>query len=436
MPIRMKKRLTSLFSLALCGGTVVLLYHNCAPQEGSSSFDGAPFAWDVRIDTLAYMSCEGMSSGHDPMFYTFMAAAHRPQSGLKLRAEFVADAGSNNIRNGAYNVISDSKMNSAARMQLALRQKADLNLFVNNFSAQGRPTSNYTTGLADPRLLATVFKNFDLQYNLPANQQNLYSNFFPLVDPETTPNRVEATISFVTEQKSDSPLNISPAELIRGFFSSLTPEPKVLAVTFLPSDGIDPALPPISETAGSPLRKAFGRGFQMEFAAGYGMIGNPNQPGANKNRIVATRSEINGTPSGPAVVREFDLTGDGTFDVEESNKWFCPDTLKFMIVRANDNNFTSGGSASQRCATNEWVTYNPNSSAETQAFQIVKQALPIDKWYVNITENCVVPRITVPPNSCYGTLPSGVTPSYYGEVCGTTAKDPCPHYISLCYKKL
>src|ERR1035437_9032143 len=75
----------------LAAGILFLaLYQNCAQDPATDSLnsassyeEGLPFAYDAKIDTLAYMSCSEMAAGsYDPRaYFSFRAVAYNSATG-------------------------------------------------------------------------------------------------------------------------------------------------------------------------------------------------------------------------------------------------------------------------------------------------------------------------------------------------------------------
>jgi hypothetical protein len=87
--IKMRHFLTIIFLIAIVV-SVPMLYQNCSQPlaeraDASSVAATAPFAFESRVDHLAYMSCSNMPSGYDPTaYFTFRAGAYTEGNGIRL----------------------------------------------------------------------------------------------------------------------------------------------------------------------------------------------------------------------------------------------------------------------------------------------------------------------------------------------------------------
>ncbi len=193
----------------------------------------------------------------------------------------------------------------------------------------------------------------------------------------------------------------------------------------------------VSPVVYAPASRAYGKGYNMAFTLDLG----------------------NYTSADPRVIdhiTEVDLATGSTGGSTVSG-WTCDPKDRFMIVRADDvaTNFSTNGN---NIPCNAQTDTQSISAAQTAAgastntafvaqMRKVRNILRAEDWYVNLTDQCIVPKPTLNlgtnNDACYGPLPAtaaGNLPVNYNRrtqsnsysACPNTTNGMCPHYASIC----
>ncbi|MDC0980374.1 hypothetical protein OAQ84_01425 [Bdellovibrionales bacterium] len=128
------------------------VFQNCAEplestNEGALSVaDRLPFAFDVSVDHISYMSCSEMPANYPyRSFYTFRVGAYE-RAGIKFSEEFVNSTSKYKASERA-DFVSESMASADASIQLAIRQKKN---YQSPLILEGtpRPSHDFETMLA------------------------------------------------------------------------------------------------------------------------------------------------------------------------------------------------------------------------------------------------------------------------------------------------
>jgi hypothetical protein len=394
-----KKQLAIFGAIILTGLSVPLLFENCSASPNTltqttaaSLAVGAPFAYNVAVDTIAYMSCANEAAGNYTagQLWTFKAAALGQNAGLQISPTFWNYASSLGPAGMAQLVVSSSSQ--GANAQLAIRVPSQGMQQYLQGNSPGLGESNFGLAPIDGQL-----------QNLFAQTEGTWLNSFT-VSGASTPTLFAGFLDFTTAVTTDSSDN---AAYVRNLVTSSSAGGAggYLAVDFtnseldsLPSEG---ALPANSNAL-------YGLGFQMTFGAGNSL--NQLETITSSSRIVTGITEYTLATGAP-----------------DNVLWSCP--YKIMIVRP-------GPDASTYCPVN----------AAYPVPAVITAMLPPEltgpSWQVSVVGNntsalCAVPTrgtaggaIPGAEGLCYGNDPGGAI-----DYNGTTACDPatsCPHYITIC----
>jgi hypothetical protein len=323
---------------------VPVLFQNCAaPIDGEGDLprvlEEAPFAYDTKIDHLAYMSCTGLPAGYNTnAFFTFKAGAYDANSGIRLNGEFLNSV-RNVVNSDKVRTLVEGQQNTGVYLSMGVRQASNLRAVFQSGSAY----VNDFLGVISLPGPATELVNA---------RGNFVSSFSSLSGA-----RVEDQIHLTANETVSAQVR---GELTNGNF---------LALTY--NNGSDP-----STAIGPSQTSVHGYGYRMNFAMGF------NNSGANFS-------------SGPVRlmtnVREYNLIN----GQQTSAVWECPSNWTFMIVR--QANLGSGA------LCENYLTEPTPTAAQIEMYQALRKVLPATEWGVNLTRRCLVAKRPETQNLCYGT---------------------------------
>src|SRR5690606_10418641 len=148
---------------------------------------------------------------------------------------------------------------------------------------------------------------------------------------------------------------------------------------------------------GVSVSSAFGTGYQL-------MFGTPTPWSTAERRVLQAVTEV-GLQTG--------------FPVNPTSQWVCPSTMQFVIIRAED--------APNVTNCNRTVD-SYSTEAQRQALDAIRRVLPVEDFYVDVVNNCVVPKPHIATQSCYGNR-QGMGAIDYSS--GSCSGNSCPHYVSV-----
>jgi hypothetical protein len=137
--------------------SIAIIFQNCAApldeeRDVTSVAANAPFAYEAKLDHIAYMSCTGVSSSAGSPVFTFRAGAYEPNSGLRLSENFKY-ATRNLLTGDKVRVLQESELNSGLKLNLALRRfdqyQTVLTPFISGFTPGELSGSTVATKLAN-----------------------------------------------------------------------------------------------------------------------------------------------------------------------------------------------------------------------------------------------------------------------------------------------
>lgn len=421
----MKKAL-SLFSLVV----FMVLFQNCGTSEDSllnelsseeqRQADQLPFAFDLSIDTVAYMSCDSNTvnlNGSGGLLFNFKAGAYELGEGVGFRPEFLDSVGQT-----APSIISTrlsaSTRNSQAGVVMSVRDVGRMQTPIN--VAPGGESSG-ETGLGT--FIGPMM--WDLDQNVHLTQENVvsllqnqnsrvnYLEGFPSLEHKS----FDGTVSF----------NVLGAQpFIRQTLESTSYLTFTFATEALEDQGARARSPHSSTGEGEPRaqRSVWGRGYQPRFTKNF------SQRAAAPRRVLSS-------------LQGYDLESES----QDTDAWTCSPNDRFIIVRREDAlrrydaapggtnvpgdpGYTDGGpnvggyymnllefdvddidgdgNTTERVSQRRKVVCPllPDalgvSDELDEAFARIRRILPVEDWYVFIGSryNCAVPKRNT--QSCYG----------------------------------
>ena len=373
---------------------VLIFFQNCAEQStdsdklSSQAFKAAPFAFDATIDTLSYMSCSEMNTSYDPRaFYSFKAGAYTAAAGIMLNSSF-----SSYMRyytqSDRLKALQSSDANRGAWLQMSLRQKSNYqNILPSTGSAE--PDKDYYSFLQN--LDSNEISNLLLSLSTGTR-----ASYFSSIS-DTSSRFMEGATRYLGSE--------SIANSVR---QQLTSNQAILALTYTGSTTMEDTAARVP--AGSSGNKAYGLGYMLTFNNDVGIS-------SRTTRVLDT-------------VREMDLTTGATTG-GSLRSWTCAQSLRMMIVRAEDVQAAITAGTSPPC--NVYTSDNPTTYADQQIYTVLRRVLPVDYWSIDLANRCIVPKTTISSFSCYGTRASGAPAiAYRVATCDATN---CPHYVSVCTRQ-
>lgn len=371
---------------------VLLAFQNCAQPvddatlDESSFSDNLPFAYDVKVDTIAHMSCSDMASTFEPRaYFTFRAGAYTSKGGLTLTPEFVSATKFYNNQQRA-NIMRESARNAATMLSLSVRTSANFQspwaLEAVNLGEDIEPMSAPLDSAFIAGPLATMTDSKTRLHYFPSSESQR------LIEGSVRFNRGEKAVA-----DTRSGLHGNSLVLTVGFSNSLDPLDTTLR----------------GDTPGN-ISSVYGTGFYIKFG-----VPSKFSSAGGLDRVMVSDgiSEIDMKTKKARV-------GAAGFD--------CPSSYQFMVVRTMDRD-------AGKVVCNSWG--DRYSTAEQQAaLNALRRVLRVEDWYVDPVNRCIMPRGAGGPvgDSCYGNL--GTRRIQYTDAsCSHTNTTTCPHFVSVCTAK-
>lgn len=383
-------------ALAVAGIGLLLAFQNCsqAPEgeDDSSSYESRiAFAYEAKLDTIAYMSCSGMGEALPPNrrgYFTIRAGAYNRQTGgLGLTQQYIDETKFYNTTERA-RILGISDKNSNTRLSLSIRSSTNYQApWVEGQRNVGEELDSMLPPL-DSQAVAGPLGGMKTAGAL--------MNYFP---GSHTQRLMEGSLRYYnfenTANLTRNSLNNGESMLVLGYSSS--------------SDESDiglrsPAADPLTGFK-PPSNSAYGTGHRLSFSlpAGYS---------SGEPRVL-----MPGISTG---ITEVDLvTGQ-----QKASNWACSTSTQFMVVRPEDLNRITCARGPDRYA----------DANEMAALAAIRRVLRVEDWYVDMTRRCIVPKGT--GDYCYGPL-NGRTIQYGVANCINSPQNltMCPHFVSVCIRQ-
>lgn len=441
----------------LFGFSTIILFQNCSDLNNAEmvSIDtvvqehlrNLPFAFDVELDQISYMSCSGQYAAGHPNAYTFKAGAFFPGSGLRLRNNFMSNISNLNTDVQAHS-LRLSNRNAEAGAVLSIRERNYLQDYIDPQANKGEiPMSRLMFNESTGR----HFSSEHYARRLLAMGTGNYMNYISGL-PGFLHKSFDGTIRIADSSgTADSLRNL----MANSHYLTVTfPEP-VGSQTSGKRHGL--ARSPHNTMSGDQqaLTSVFGRGYALSFQQFDGRM--PTVPA----RILSVNNTVN--LENQSIV---------------SDNWDCSE--RFVIVRPEDakrltydptpdTNATPAESLENRevCEMNSDPI--PANVEEQKRLERIRNILPVESWYVTLPRTIVEAGVTytkpgciVPKGNdfCYdmreetgGVNNPNFRIAYYYEEdtsstewghsveginyegrCGAGTLFVCPHYVTICHK--
>lgn len=395
-----KKKLTLGAGLLAIVAAVILLFQNCADPLDLASEDALsynnqlPFAFEATVDTLSYMSCSNVPASYESRaLFTFRAGAFTSEAGLRLSSAFHAQTGNFSVAQRAQ-ALSESARNRQSILQMAIRPKMQYQSILTASGSNVREGKDYYSLLGE-------LDSPEIAEALSALAVGDWINYF-------------AGVLGLDNRSVEGSLYFLDSETIANSVRTQLNDSGVLTFTYAPgTTGEYAARGPSSgsETA------VYGAGFELGFRL---------PPG----RSSGVRRALDDND-----IREISLETNSPSGVNMA-AWSCPNDLALKIVRVQD----LASVTCNREPDSITALSDPNSR-----LSIIRRILPVEDWYVDTTNNCIVSKHE-DDMKCYGSATDVTVVYSTGSACDNGKADldgdgsldvtdntkVCAHYVSVC----
>ena len=419
----------------------VILFQNCTTnfEEQGSMFppggegDLEPVAFDTVVDTLAYMSCEGMDANyHERAYFTFKAGAYNQGSGIKFTDKYFDWVRFENLESRVRR-LKETVNNLGVYLQMGIHQQGSYLVFP--VSGAGIKTQEIydmnVLGVLSDEIYASQIA--ELEEGQRINYFRGLSGFNGKV--------IEGRLSLV-EQGSIA------QDSMRNLLEGVASQPGLITLGYTRGDLSSGKLLGLDGSAAD--KTAFGHGYRLTFGSGhrYDYLGHQII-----SPYVMNNDDLKSRRLSLSAVTELNLNGGQPISEAQ---WNCPPEARFMIFRPQDIK-KEAGDLDLACGVNihgdEDLTLLDRKLTDTE--KAISLTLRPEDWSIDFQKRCIVPKHDGGQcyGSQYGTLNSRV--NYYGNFssgkCGhgveveldldgdllTTERVHilCPHYVSFCFRK-
>ncbi|MGE0528440.1 MAG: hypothetical protein AB7G93_02835 [Bdellovibrionales bacterium] len=363
---------------------LLLPFQNCAQQEDENALNSVasyqqnlPMAYDIRLDTIAFMSCSEIK---DPVerraYFTLRAGAFKNTTGGLAMTQAFRDATQYYSVTDRARSFAASDKNSNTLLSLSLRSASNYQV---PWSSEEIRVGEELEPLLPP------LDSAEVAGPLAALTDGERINYFPGSHEHRL---MEASLRFYKYENvakdTRNALDAGDALLVAGLSNS--------------SAESDTALRGPSGVSSSSV---YGVGYRLGFSLPAGYT-------SGERRVL----------SGP--IQEIDLTT----KTSSSGNWDCSTTYQFMVIRPEDRD---AGLVICNSSPDRY-----NDSTEQAALNAIRRVLRVEDWFVDVTHHCVMPKNS--GDYCYGAL-NGKAVQYGVASCSNTSTTLCPHFVSVCLRK-
>jgi hypothetical protein len=439
---------------AVLGLLVVLSFQNCSDLDNTNVItltdietnvlSNLPFAYDLKIDQMAYMSCSGPFASGDVRSFTLKAGGYFPGAGVALKPNYTAALTDFNA-DAKVRSLQISDRNDQAGVVMSIRPRNDLQNYVDPDGQTGEiPVAKMMFNESQGLLLS----NERVARQLFALGPGSYLNY-------------AAGLPGLFQKSFDGVVRIANDAGTEDFVRNLLRNSHYLAFNFSEPAGIQPpdrpnlfVKSPFDTLTGATQTRTsvFGLGYTLNFQQ-LDPLMTTTPP-----RVMSIGSVVNLENSG-----------------FEAESWNCGE--RFIVVRPEDASRLSfnptpmsPGGTGQVCDTRSDSI--PTTIAEQQRWERIRNSLPVEDWYVNLPcpgpeymgppiigcipgvpkPGCIVPKgndfcydfsnpsVSGNPNIKVAyyrneNLSSADPVIDYNGSCGPGTLFICPHAVSICYKQ-
>ena len=481
---RRKKKTHSFFSILffclILLPFFLLLHQNCGPQFPAPLFNGRktqssvfipPFAYDVKIDTLSFMSCADIPQSHiGDTFHHFKVGSYTNKGGVRFTKEFLNETKGMKEEEVVAALQDTDLFNARLRLQLSLRHSSQLQknvASVNSDIQEGENFQNFFVPLDRKDVVKELLKleqdeRMNIMNPLPLFQKERFLTgrlYFNSLNPKGTYQTVSGgqILNFYKGklQSSELLLALTYARFIDDkyklqavpFFENfdeyanhvISKKERAELGEFLDEEESEEIVSVFGSEEIIDPSKVQGTGFLLSFRDGGSlMTAGGEQYGYNvfdEYRVLSRVKEVNLK------------TGQST-----EKAWDCQ---SFIVIQSRDNtqNFEEEDEDEEETQPdnidslidNQFGVYplcpegreDPQSS--DPAYRALRSVLNKESWSINMKYRCVVPKTSY--DLCYFPdkafqRPDSAKVNYFGLRCGRDMeKWDCPHYVSVCYSR-
>ena len=415
----------------------VILFQNCTTnfeeEQGSvrPSGDIESVAFDTVVDTLAYMSCEGMDTNyHQRAYFTFKAGAYNQGSGIRFTDKYFDWARFENLESRVRR-LKETANNLGVYLQMGIHQQGSY-LAPLGSGAGIRKQEVYDTNvlgvLSDEIYASQIAK-------LEEGQRINYFRGLPGFKGKVIEGRLSLVGQGAVAQDS-----------VRNILEGVASQPGLITLGYTRGDLSSGKL--LGPDGSAADKVAFGHGYRLTFGYGhrYDFLGHQII-----SPYVTNNDDLKSRRLSLSAVTELNLNGGQPISEAQ---WNCPTEARFMIFRPQEIKKNVDG-LDLPCGVDmygdEDLTLLDRKLTDTE--KAISLTLRPEDWSIDFEKRCVVPKRD--GGQCYG-LQYGVHNSlvnYYGELssgkCGHDVEIEldlngdsrtekvsvlCPHYISFCFR--
>lgn len=385
----------------IAGVCLLLAFQNCAQPADDGSLNSSleeltPFAYNAQPDTIAHMSCSGMSdAGPDRRaYFSFRVGAYNPATGGLGTLKSFREAMKYYNNDQRSRVFGISSKNSNTYLSLSIRDISNYQkVWKEGETRAGEELDAMLPDLSSAQIAGPLAASTDRP---DGTGNGNFINYFPgsgdkrLMEGSLRYYHFENTMAETRGalHKGDTIMAVSYSD------SADSQDTKLRVPDDDPRDNIS-----------LPTNRAYGTGYYLTFAVSAKFSG-------GEARVL---SPNNG-------VREIDLRT----NTDKAGSWDCNTAYQFMVVRPEDNFKTA--------TTNPFVDPNPATLSPTDQASLIaiRRVLRVEDWFVDLPNRTIMPKRT--GDYCYGPL-NGRTITYAPSVCANTNTTMCPHFVSVCIKR-
>ena len=384
----------------------LLLFQNCTqptiPEDTASTFsDKLAFAYDAKLNQIAYMSCSTMAgTTYDKSaYYTLRAGAYdnnaalgltKDNGGLRVTPAYMTSV-QNRLAADQWGLLSQSAANTGTIAQLSIRHLNDLQNIETAAGGSGIADSDYMNMFQELGPSGVSIALVGLQ---PTKRLKY------LTDGTVQGSRLEGSLYFMDSETLASSVR-----------NNLNGDTYALGLTYTDMTATSTSniaarssatTPLPTPTNANPNRDIYGRGFHIRFA---------KLAGSDTAYPVNLMDSI--------TEQDFHTTTD------REGQWNCS-SLRFKIVRAED-------APAQNCQS------QPDPANAPALLKIARNSLRYEDWFIDMNHMCIVPKKN--SSGCYGPNAYVQYDTTLGCTPNPTTNNPqidtnmaCAAYASICFR--